>query len=741
MRVVLSVCICALALCAVATVESSESAYTSSSPFYPDVSSYASGTSTFASSSSLPSGSVPVICPDGQYYDEMKSACVFCASLLNCVTCSNGHSCDSCNSSEYYKLENGRCVVECDKKFGLSGCSQCTEKRCIECSDKECCASALKSYWNATASKCVDPAEALGEGCLESDGEVCTLCTAQSCCKEGEYFDYTNSSCKPCSDFGDACVHCTKGGCSDCGSSKGVALDPQGKCATCASMFGEGCTECDKMKCTSMEEGFVIIGVKSVKCSALFGECSNCSAEGCTKCAGDAVSINGYCRNCNEVFGESCLSCTSDQCTMCNSTAETVLVNGACVSCSQAFGDGCSVCDNVTGCSKVNAGYLIGKQFSMPCKVLPTSELQDYCNSDTRTRELIDRGETYSSASGHDAITFQYKGQEVSVSCSELTPNCSVCTDADGQAKCLECSSGYYLVGWTCKACNDQFPDCAECNSKGCTKCLNATMNVGVDGNCVSCLDEEQVFNAISRTCVDCSTVFSRCSKCNADMCTTCGDEMFQHNDTTGECLTCSELHGTGCTSCNSTHCEECTDNWCCVDGEKIVTVPGKNPECGTCSDFNENCSECSVTTCTKCKDGMFLDKDEGACVTCGDVFADCDECNADQCTKCLGPDTTKWILTPNGCIANDTFVMSSSTHPAPPPAPAVTTPSSSEKSGSKTGMIVGIVFGCLAFVVIVGIVIYCVVTRKSKNSNYKRSDSFYGDDEDDSNFISMAVL
>jgi len=337
-------------------------------------------------------------------------------------------------------------------------------------------------------------------------------------------------------------------------------------------------------------------------------------------------------------------------------------------------------------------------------------------------------------AEGSDSISFTYMEQNVTVKCSSMTANCSLCTDTDGQAKCTECQKGYVLVGYTCMSCSDKFPDgnCSECNSNGCTACDGDNVHVGVDGKCIKCVDEEEIFNTTSRTCMGCNILYSRCSKCNADMCTSCEDVTYIHNETTGACETCSELHGTGCTSCNSSHCTDCIDNGCCNEGEKIITVPGSSyPTCGTCSDFDKNCTNCSATTCTKCKDGMFIDN--GTCVTCGELFAECGLCDADKCTQCLDTNETKWILTPDGFIPNDTAPVSSSSHTS---QPVIGHPSSSVKEGgSNVGMIVGIVVGCVVLIVIVAIAIYCFATRNRKHK--KMNNDF----EEDDTFISMSVL
>jgi len=385
------------------------------------------------------------------------------------------------------------------------------------------------------------------------------------------------------------------------------------------------------------------------------------------------------------------------------------------------------------------------KRFSVSCSVLPES-FQEMCENELESRQhMANREETRSVS---DSISFIYKDETFSVKCSDMTANCSLCTDSDGQARCTECQRGYHLVGWTCMSCSDQFPggNCAECNSNGCTACSDEDMNVAADGRCVKCLEEEQVFDTTSKTCVACSTMFSRCSKCNADMCTDCEDQLYIHDETTGACQTCNELHGSGCTSCNKSHCTDCVDNGCCQEGEKIITVPGTtHPDCGICSDFDENCIDCSATVCTKCKDGMFADKGKGICVPCSEEFADCGQCNADQCTQCIDSNTTKWILTPNGCIPDDTVVPLSSSRSSQPVAPSssslhplVVDSSSKKEDSSNTGMIVGIVVGCLLIVGIVSFTVYCFATRGAKHG--KINPEFLDEDED-SNYVSMSVL
>jgi len=276
-------------------------------------------------------------------------------------------------------------------------------------------------------------------------------------------------------------------------------------------------------------------------------------------------------------------------------------------------------------------------------------------------------------------------------------------------------------------------------------------MHVSMDGKCVKCEDDVQVFDEKTKTCVDCGTMFSRCSKCNKDKCTACESiDLFKLDAETGACQTCSEIHGSGCGACTMDKCTTCSSDMCCENGTKIVVDPvTKQGQCGDCSNFDKNCSECTSTVCTKCVDeGMFIDPDTGKCVACSDQFENCGKCTADMCTECTNPDPKAWILTIEGCSKYDVVAeelssvqqqsvqsslhrTSSSQQPVVKPSPSV-----EDDGGSNAGMIVGIVIGCLAFVAIVGIVVYFFVTRGAKHG--KIDSDIY---EDDPNFVSMSVL
>lgn len=287
-------------------------------------------------------------------------------------------------------------------------------------------------------------------------------------------------------------------------------------------------------------------------------------------------------------------------------------------------------------------------------------------------------------------------------------------------------------------------------------------MNIANNGKCVTCEEGSQLFDPTSRACVDCGTVFSRCSTCSKDKCLSCEEgKSYHYVEDTGMCSTCSELYGSGCADCNETHCTKCTDNDCCDDGEQIIATDGvDSATCGTCAIVDENCIECTSEVCTKCKDNTMFVKD-GKCVSCSDEFEGCSRCTADMCLECINTNPYEMILTFDGCYPNDTAIIdepsssekpSSSSSSSLPPTSSVSpssTPASSQPvvapsstpkdkdGGSKTGMIVGIVIGCVAAVAIVALAIYCLATNGRKHGKVD-ADIFEGED---SNWVSMSVL
>jgi len=150
----------------------------------------------------------------------------------------------------------------------------------------------------------------------------------------------------------------------------------------------------------------------------------------------------------------------------------------------------------------------------------------------------------------------------------------------------------------------------------------------------------------------------------------------------------------------------------------------------------------------------------DGKCVACSEEFEGCGRCTADMCLECINTNPYEMILTYDGCYPNDTAVIEepsspekpSSSSPVPPSSSVspsstpvssqpVVAPSSTPKDsdgGSKTGMIVGIVIGCVAAIAIVALAIYCIATNGRKHS---KVDGVLFEDGEEANWVSMSVL
>lgn len=102
--------------------------------------------------------------------------------------------------------------------------------------------------------------------------------------------------------------------------------------------------------------------------------------------------------------------------------------------------------------------------------------------------------------------------------------------------------------------------------------------------------------------------------------------------------MSCKEKHGNQCKRCTSgrevdgtdikKECTECIGNF--------VLDSGK---CVSC-DQQEGCLNCNQEGCTKCKPGMFLDRENAkrpwSCFKCSEKLSNCDLCKSkERCDRC----------------------------------------------------------------------------------------------------------
>jgi len=231
---------------------------------------------------------------------------------------------------------------------------------------------------------------------------------------------------------------------------------------------------------------------------------------------------------------------------------------------------------------------------------------------------------------------------------------CATCSDA---TRCDTCKDGYKLngegqcaydcevvFGEGCSRCTEK--KCLECTKQGCCEkkkfywnasfevCQNPEEMFGIgcmetDGekctNCTAptCCSSAQFFDLSSLTCKDCTKYDAECNKCTPTVCMGCGNDKIL--DAGGKCLTCSDVYGEGCVSCNEKKCNEIEDGY-----TVIGTVVKK------CSEMFGSCTACQASGCNTDGCGEGYKNFNGYCKKCSEVFGEsCSECDNEKCIGC----------------------------------------------------------------------------------------------------------
>ena len=271
---------------------------------------------------------------------------------------------------------------------------------------------------------------------------------------------------------------------------------------------------------------------------------------------------------------------------------------------------------------------------------------------------------------------------------------CKVCDDrcigcfGDGFGACIECKAGYLLHGTECiekcpertwksgVQCLNCVENCDMCLTEKCLRCEDGFFNI--EGNCIPCASHCKA--CLNTTyCVNCDLKYSN----KAGICTLeCNNTSFSNGidciscDT--ECLSCSGLFSSNCTSCTENNllyesncidsyngcpdsyfeslgkCLKCGDNCLKCNNEKICKSCErpyvlKNGVCEECNKFNCPCSDlcekCDKGRCLKCNSNYVALMND--CVEyCPEDYNDmngicmckenCIACNGNNCVECL---------------------------------------------------------------------------------------------------------
>ena len=234
------------------------------------------------------------------------------------------------------------------------------------------------------------------------------------------------------------------------------------------------------------------------------------------------------------------------------------------------------------------------------------------------------------------------------------TSNCLVCADAT-QTQCTDCSSFNFYFNTnqnSCLKCSLSYGSaCTTCSTSGCSACSNG---LGL--------------SADNQSCVDTSCNIQFCSACqNSTHCQSCD---ASHTLVNNVCV----CRINNCELCSNAYCDKCFDGYelssqrtsctlICLENCDACTVPidtncvtpafGYTYSAGrmvlNCAQISvSNCATCtSPTTCTSCNTGFELNPSGTLCVEqCTDT--NCVTCatSVSICTQC----TTGYFVENNAC-------------------------------------------------------------------------------------------
>ena len=361
-------------------------------------------------------------------------------------------------------------------------------------------------------------------------------------------------------------------------------------------------------------------------------------------------------------------------------------------------------------------------------------------------------------------------------SCSKIS-NCEKCTLS---TDCIECKEGfnfikgndnnlicenidtnkYYQVtedGKTYyKKCEDKITNCDECSSENyCTKCKDNFGIIETDHTkCESLSDEKYYYDTTLEQFKLCSNKIANCEKCSTYgdiVCKKCfGDFVLKHE------------------SNNIIQCEQKTF----FDDKKTYFKDEEEKNYYLCSFYNDisSCAECTVKEiCDKCNNGYDLENNQALCaskvdkenniyiynpqgllVTCSSLYQDCNRCNDTH--KCIECQEGAGLIDNNTClskatieeehhyfkdeITNKYISCSVMDHCITCSSSTICTScqtgfkinnnnlcekineSNDDSKGLGTGAIIGIVIGCIAFLVLIALLVYYLYNKFFKKSN-----------------------
>ncbi|KAL4435521.1 hypothetical protein ABPG74_020297 [Tetrahymena malaccensis] len=631
---------------------------------------------TCNSTTFLYQGECLATCPSG-YYNDQYNQCQLCSNQFNnCSNCS-ANQCLSCinnsNGYKYLAIKNTQCLQNCgigQYSDSQNQCQLCSNINCLTCDQT-----------NPITCLSCDPNNSNGYIFLDQSGNCVKQCSPQ------QFSDSTNV-CKDCKQYDANCNQCNSTYCLQCNPGYCLNIDVNLKLSSCVQstttcqnncQAKPNCLVCDSVNCqVCQKDNFLLNG--------------NC-VSGVNVCAVDQFynSQQQTCQMCNTKFGQQCLECNQNSCTMCDKPSQYILnnicaqscgdgyyadnqktcqpcLNSNCLSCDTQNPSNCLTCSNaVVGknllqnydcVNQCNEGYNKNNNECLPCQ----NDCQ-ICNNNQclKCKNLIDINQINCIS---ECPTGQYQGinslgNGACFECSSLFHNCSQCS---AQA-CISCLQPFYLYNSN-NTCNDSCPDkyyadknkvCQQCQNQNCKTC-----DISDTSKCLSCIQNGQYpYLNESSNCV---------SQCQSN-------EYQYIEDSNLKCKACSNQFGSSCQECNSQACLKCVSsqyissldkNSCvtdCPSGQYGNTQSNlcqncENARCNKCDQQNPSqCLSCkseypylqSGQCLSQCQEGFFPDL-QNKCQSCSSTYdSNCIECNSQACTSCSN--STNLFLYKNTCV------------------------------------------------------------------------------------------
>ena len=687
-----------------------------------------------------------------------------------CMQCNINKKCNKC-APLYKKEDDGSKCVEV-----IEHCAALTiEKDCSECKEGYLLAQDIKDNPNICISNDEDTLKHYYKASSEdvvpeyykrcdNDGITnCDECTINTVCGECKTGFIKVDEATICGDF----------------SSKLYYQDIDGKYKSCSNKEGKNCNKCE------LNDGnFVCIECKNNY--AFFYDETNSNE--CILKTTKEISryytndgINYYpCFDVNYHTIENCDTCnTHDKCDTCIGEYISVNDKTMCILlsekkyykdtdnfyklCSNSLSH-CSKCENKNKCIECtpSSDYYLDNTGKCFDKNLYEEEHLYYKIGDTNI---------YGSCS----IIENCEKCNSDTDCTSCKPGYHFILGEDNILKCQEINLDYYYAstqdGKTYYIkCDKDIPHCDKCSaSNHCTECSNDFSIIEDDHTKCESLSSEKYYKETSSGKYRlCNKKFSKCEKCTLDesnfSCKQCeADYVLKHENVNS--ISCveksgiknnnsffsddSELNYYSCNAFNDVgNCEKCFNKITCSDCKTSYKLVNQNTSCFLekdiensfiyhdnalniyvrCSDLIQDCQQCSDrATCFNCQNGSVVeenntciskelvennsyvqDETTGKYVSCS-IIDNCITCSSKTiCTKCQ-----------EGFNIND----------------GICKMVSDKDKKLSTGAIVGIVFGCVGFLLIVAGVVYFLLKKFKKIGPIKSETNLPVNEEKVNNF------